>query len=224
MAEVFACSGRARSRLVLVGAADPEGGAAGRVRRECEAAGGVFVDAGIYRRVDAADPAGCAAITGADVVLLAGARPEAFLEAVMGTPAHEALVDASDAGAIVMGSSAGALVMGEAAVSDRITDDGFARLDTLGWLAGVTVHPHWVGRADDDEPVAALFRSVLGGLDTLVVAQRGAVWVEPGWQQFRVIDRGDRGLGAHRVHGIDGTIEALPDARASRFGPCTARG
>lgn len=202
LAAVLGRLGQETARVAYVGAANPLHAAFAAFAAACARAGGQPTDTGLDARTAAFDDAVCAQLRQADVVYLDGGRAEALVDALVGTPALDALVDASDAGAAVLGSSAGAVVLGEATVSGRITEDGYERLPTLGWLRGLHVVPHWRGHA---VPATA----VVAGLDTLLVPELGAVWVAPGWTDLRVLDPGRHNLGARLIAG-DGAPTVLP--------------
>jgi Peptidase family S51/Clp amino terminal domain, pathogenicity island component len=147
-----------------------------------------FSDSGLLTRADAYNPgvvtsllqAGCIWIDGGDVLRL--------YSALVGTPALQALVEASDSGSLIIGCSAGAQVLGHGCLAASEADDREEPVELLGWLDRVIVRPHCSGEAEQK----ALRRAVVAfpGSVGLGVAHRGAVLLRGGWRTVEAIRKG----------------------------------
>jgi hypothetical protein len=184
-----------RPSIVYIGAAYPLRRGLGRWSDDWTAGADPVIDSGLYTRDDAHSDEVCRTIRAADVVLIGGGRPGVLYDSLAGTPALEALVDASDHGAVVVGTSGSAHIMGSAAINPY-GDDGVETEPTLAWLDDVVVSTH---HRDTAEEVPNLRRWLWPTITTgvvLLVPEAGAVWVHPGWRHFEQLDHGTHGTGA----------------------------
>ncbi|MDP8932080.1 MAG: hypothetical protein M3O70_26805 [Actinomycetota bacterium] len=100
------------------------------------------------------------------------------IKAPTGTPALEALVDASDRGAVVVGYSAGTQVLGAGCLEGW---EAPQPVPLLGWLGDFVIEPHCSGEGMQAQLrcLAAAFPGCRG----LRVAHGGAVLVPAGWSR-----------------------------------------
>jgi hypothetical protein len=185
----------ARPSIVYIGAAYPLRRGLGAWAGDWSTGADPIIDSRLYTRDDAHSDDVCRAISAADVALIGGGRPGVLYDSLAGTPAHEALVAASDRGAVVVGTSGSAQVMGSAAINPY-GDDGVETEPTLAWLAGIVVSTH---HRDATEEATNLRRWLWPGLATgvvLLVPEAGAVWVHPGWRHFEQLNPGTHATGA----------------------------
>ena len=108
-------------------------------RRHFEKIGGRVEPAMVLDRESAADPAIVERLAGGRFVYLTGGDPGVLAGILRGTPAWQAVLEASGAGAVVAGSSAGAMVMGPWMLAPMWEEP----LQGLGWLPGLVTVPHF---------------------------------------------------------------------------------
>jgi cyanophycinase len=108
-------------------------------RRHFERIGGRVEPAMVLDRESATDPVIVERLAGARFVYLTGGDPGVLAGILRGTPAWDAILDASAAGAVVAGSSAGAMVMGPSMLAPMWETP----LDGLGWLPDLVTVPHF---------------------------------------------------------------------------------
>jgi cyanophycinase len=110
-----------------------------------EALGADTVPVLVRDRDSADDPGTAAAIAGADLVYFSGGKPGHLLEALRGTAAGSALLEAHARGAVVAGCSAGAMVLGahQFRVGGRFLQLPVGWQDALGLAPGLVIVPHY---------------------------------------------------------------------------------
>jgi Clp amino terminal domain, pathogenicity island component len=184
-----------RPSIVYIGAAYPLRRGLGAWAGGWSTGATPVIDSGLYTRDDAHSDDVCRGIAAADVLLVGPGRPGVLYDTLAGTPAHEALVAASDRGAVVAGTSGSAQVMGSAAVNPY-GDDGVESEPTLGWLAGVVVSTHHRDTAEEVTNLRRWLGPSMAGQVVLLVPEAGAVLVRPGWRHFEQLDPGTHDTGA----------------------------
>ena len=151
--------------------------------------GARVVDPGIYSRDGAEDESAAARVRDADLVFISGGFAKVLCDALLETPALEALVAASDGGAAIVGCSAGMSVLSvgvtEAWSAPGDPPGSFPMLD---WLNGMALEPH-LSPGRGMERLRQVMRAFPGSRG-LGVAHLGAVLVDVGWQRVRTIDAG----------------------------------
>ncbi|HEY8203014.1 MAG TPA: Type 1 glutamine amidotransferase-like domain-containing protein [Actinomycetota bacterium] len=93
----------------------------------------------VLDRASASDPAVAEHLARARFVYLTGGDPGVLADVLRGTPAWQAVLQASASGAVVAGSSAGAMVMGPSMLAPMWE----APLEGLGWLPDLVTVPHF---------------------------------------------------------------------------------
>ena len=147
------------------------------------------VDPGIYARDTAELESAAARVREADVVFIGGGFSQVLCDALLGTPALDAIVTASDNGAVVVGCSAGVSLL-----SVGVTESWSAPGDPTGpfgmldWLSGMAIEPH-LSPGRGMERLRDAMRTFPGSRG-LGVAHLGAVLVDGGWQRVRTIEAG----------------------------------
>ena len=91
----------------------------------------------IVDKVTADAPVLVAELEGADIVYMTGGNPANLLEGIRDSLAWRKLLEMAADGVVIAGSSAGAMVLGERMAF------GDVETEALGFLAGVTVLPHF---------------------------------------------------------------------------------
>ncbi len=220
MAEVdrvlLVATGRDRPRVAIVPTASwPDGEAVFARWAEQGAAHfgalGAEVEPVLLRdRADAADSAWCQAIGEADLVYLSGGKPDHLLQALDGTPAGTALLDAWARGAVLAGCSAGAMVLAGHAL--RVGGRRFFQLP-VGWqpalavVPGTIVIPHYDAFPESLSAAVALAAPhdvrVLGIDEETALVGRDGAW--------RVLGRGRVTVwtGRRRVRHAAGQVLSL---------------
>ena len=151
--------------------------------------GARVVDPGIYAREQAQAESAAAQLRDADLVFIGGGFAKVLCDALLGTPALEGLVAASDSGAVVVGCSAGISLL-----SVGVTESWSAPGDPPGpfpmldWLRGVAIEPH-LSPGRGMERLREAMRTFPGSRG-LGVAHLGALLVDSGWQRARTIEAG----------------------------------
>jgi cyanophycinase len=98
----------------------------------------------IRRRADAMEPAHAERIVAASMVFFSGGKPRYLAEAMVGTPAWEAVLAATDRGAVFGGCSAGAMVASQSPTQGATRGRVGARwVFGLGLVPGVSFGVHW---------------------------------------------------------------------------------
>ena len=87
----------------------------------------------------ASDPSIAERLAGARFVYLTGGDPDVLADVLRGTPAWDAVLQASASGAVVAGSSAGAMVMGPSMMAPMWEEPR----EGLGWLPDLVTVPHF---------------------------------------------------------------------------------
>lgn len=147
--DLLAAAGRPRPRVAIVPTASaPDGEAvfqrwAEEGRRHFSALGAEVETIMVHDRHEADDPMWAQAIGEADLVYLSGGKPTALHNALDGTRAGAALIDAWRRGAAVAGSSAGAIVLGSCRLTVRRHIRPLAWQRALGLAAGAAIVPHY---------------------------------------------------------------------------------
>ncbi len=182
-------AGGRRSRAVVLPAASYSiAGAGERYRRYLLRFGmnrAETLDLSTRARAD--DPRLAASIASADLLVLGGGDPQLLLDVLGGTAASAAIAGAMVRGAVVAAFGPAATAAGEWALGreeqqgDRTgpVPAGGGRRRGLGLLPGtlVATGAHAVGR------IASVFGTALtGGLQALLLDDRAALLVRPGWQ------------------------------------------
>ena len=125
----------------------------------------------------------------ADAVFLEGGSTERVYAALAGTPAGQALVEASDRGAVIVGYSAGGQVLGAGLLSEfESLGSHKEALPLLGWLSDFVVLPHCSG-----PNMQAELRETMDAFPPrrgLGVAHGGAVLLPSGWQRIENLSTG----------------------------------
>ena len=171
--------------------------------------GARVVDPGIYARDGAEDERAAGQLRDADLVFIGGGFAKVLCDALVGTPALDALVAASDGGAVVVGCSAGISLL-----SVGVTESWPAPGDPPGpfrmldWLSGVAVEPH-LSPGRGMERLRQAMRTFPGSRG-LGVAHLGAVLVDGGWRRTRTIEAGFE---------PGNVLLDAPDAAAHPIGP-----
>jgi hypothetical protein len=147
-----------------------------------------FSDSGLRARTDAYNAGVVMKVREARFIFIDGGSLLRLYSTLVGTPALQALVDASNSGALVVGCSAGAQVLGHGCLAALEADAREEPVEQLGWLGRVVVHPHCSGEAEQ----AALRRTVVAfpGSVGLGLAHRGAVLLRSGWRTVEAISDG----------------------------------
>lgn len=149
-----------------------------------EKAGAAPVDAGLYQREDAFSAEVIQKLSEADVICFPGGDPEPKYEALIATPALEAISEASNRGAVILGNSGGAMIWGSGVLSRWESFDELQGLPMLSWLDNIIVYPHYRGFALQDDQLREL-AAAFPSASVLAIAHLGAVLVEPGWRSVR---------------------------------------
>jgi cyanophycinase-like exopeptidase len=173
-----------------------------------ELTGFKFSDSGLLTRADAYNPGVVTTVLQARCIWIDGGDVLRLYSALVGTPALQALVEASDSGALVIGCSAGAQVLGYGCLAALEADAREEPVELLGWLDRVIVRPHCSGEAE----LRALRRTVAAfpGSVGLGVAHRGAVLMRSGWRTVEAIREGWDG-GNVLLHGPELQPRGLRD-------------
>ena len=151
--------------------------------------GARVVDPGIYDREGAERERGAAQVRDADVVFIGGGFSQVLCDALLGTPALDALVTASDGGAVVIGCSAGVSLLSVGVTESwRAPGDPAGPFAILDWLSGVAMEPH-LSPDTGMERLREAMRTFPGSRG-LGVAHMGAVLVDRGWKRARTIETG----------------------------------
>jgi hypothetical protein len=165
----------------------------------------VVSDAGLDMRADAFKPEVCRSLREAELVFFCGGRPERIIDALVDTPAYEALVDASDAGATMLGRSAGAMAFGGGTVTNFYSDDEPEPVSFLNWIPDKLEFLHFTPDRDD------ALRSQLerfASFTALGIGHGDAVLIEPGWERCVSLVTGDEGGSSFLLS--DPTAELTP--------------
>ena len=141
------------------------------------------VDSGVYTRDDAHADTACRTIAAADVILIGGGRAGVLYDTLAGTSALDAVVAASDRGAVVVGTSGSSQVMGSRSVNPY-GDDGVEPEPTFAWLPEVIVSTHHRDTKEELDNLRRWLWPTVSAGAVLLVPERGAVWVDAGWERF----------------------------------------
>lgn len=123
--ELLAGTGRSRPRLVVLHAGGPSDGGidwldwTAVVTLHFEANGAEVEPVALADRSAADDPAAAQAAGEADLLMVAGARPVAMLDALWGSRTWEAARRAHDRGAAIVACRAGAMILGDRCLEVR---------------------------------------------------------------------------------------------------------
>ncbi len=182
-------AGRELEHFTMVGICAATGTESARqqfLKRWSSLPGCKAISAPIVDPDDAHRPSAVQQILAADIVLLDGGSDVRLHDALAGTPALEALLDACDAGAVLAGYSAGTSVLGTGCLSawGAGEDEPVA---LLGWLPWV-IQNHASGSFFQARLRAAM-RS-FPGHPGLGVPHDGAVLILPGWTDAFELARG----------------------------------
>jgi cyanophycinase-like exopeptidase len=203
---------------VLIDSASPEPD--GGLAKQLSALLGTEVrDSGLRDRDDAFDPRVAESIRSAAAIFLDGGSVLRLYSTLSATPALEALVAASDAGAVLVACSAGAQLLGRGCLARLDPDGGEEPLRLLGWLGRFVIHPHCSGQGEEEllRRTLAAFQGSAG----LGIAHRGAVVVHPGWQDAEEIVQGWDG-GSFILNSHDGLPKRFHGGRLSMQGASPA--
>ena len=183
---IHRAGGRRARAVVLPAASYSFTGAGERYRRYFQRFGMDRADTlDVSTRARADDPALAASIASADLLVLGGGDPGLLLDVLGGTAAAAAIAGAMVRGAVVAAFGPAATAAGEWALGreeergERAPSAGGGRRRGLGLLPGtlVATGAHAAGR------IAAVFGTALtGGLQALLLDDRAALLVRPGWQ------------------------------------------
>jgi cyanophycinase len=131
----------------------------------------------IQRRSDARDQGLLGQLRSSSAVFLCGGDPIAARRILVGSPAHDAILELFRAGVPVVGSSAGAMVLGGLCLEPAAD---FQLRPGLGLLPGAVVVPHW--NAAGPDWIARAGRLAQEALVLALDEMTGICWDGTSWQ------------------------------------------
>jgi cyanophycinase-like exopeptidase len=187
-AELLAATGRIRPRVAILPTASAPDGEEAFQRR---AAMGVehfsALDAEVeavlvHDRSEADDPANVQAIAEADLVYLAGGKPDHLLRSLAGSAAWSAMLAVHRRGGVLAGCAAGAMVLGgQCARFRRPPHLPFGYVPGLGVVPGVAVFPNY-DRTPEAVAAMLILRAPGGTIVLGIDGGTAAVGRDGAWQ------------------------------------------
>ncbi len=169
-------------------------------------AGARATDSGLIDRSDAKSAEICNRLAAADLIWFLGGDAAAIYDRLWATPALAAIQDAHARGAVVGGVSAGAMVWGIGTLSDRASLGDPEPFPLFGWLSDLVIFAHY---APNREPAFRERLRAFPGCRGLALAHGGAVLVDSGSTDLRVLREGANGLGHALLLGPDERLLGL---------------